>query len=169
MHIYIYIYNTKLPGGNKGHQEETHHPTHRFRRLSLDLLSMGWRRCASAMGAMKLAPSCSSPKSCVNQFIQYTICSRGDYAVNNSKLCNCVIVTVECFFATIDRCSIMTGMYRRPMMIYSIYWWLPLQRWRPTGVFFNNSPFPTTALWKFWQWNILTKEWRFFSVSFCLA
>ena len=52
--VYIYIYHH--------HQEETHHPTHRFRRLFLDLLSMGWRRCASAMGAIKLPPSCSSPK-----------------------------------------------------------------------------------------------------------
>ena len=45
--------------------EETHHPTHRFRRLFLDQLSMGWRGCASAMGVIKLPPSCSSP----NQFI----------------------------------------------------------------------------------------------------
>ena len=58
-HIYI---NIELPGGNKGHQKETHHPTHRFRRLFLDLLSMGWRGCASAIGAIKLPPSCSSPK-----------------------------------------------------------------------------------------------------------
>ena len=49
--IYIYI-NTELLDGNQGHQEETHHPTHRFRRLFLDLLSMGWRGCASAMGAI---------------------------------------------------------------------------------------------------------------------
>ena len=61
--IYIYRYiNTELPDGNKSLQEETHHPTHRFRRLFLDLLSMGWRVCASAMGAIKLPPSCSSPK-----------------------------------------------------------------------------------------------------------
>ena len=53
-YIYIHIFiNTELDG-NKGHQEETHHPTHRFRRLFLDLLSMGWRGCASAMGAIKL-------------------------------------------------------------------------------------------------------------------
>ena len=58
---YIYI-NTELLDGNRGHQEETHHPTHRFRRLFLDLLSMVWRGCASAMGAIKLPPSCSSPK-----------------------------------------------------------------------------------------------------------
>ena len=57
---YIYI-NTELPDGNKGHQEDSHHPTHRFRRLFLDLLSMGWRGCSSAMGANKLPPSCSSP------------------------------------------------------------------------------------------------------------
>ena len=62
-YIYIYIYiNTELLDGNNGHQEETHHPTHRFRRLLFDLLSMGWRGCASAMGAIKLPPSCSSPK-----------------------------------------------------------------------------------------------------------
>ena len=60
-HTYIYI-NTELLDGNQGHQEETHRPTHRFRRLFLDLLSMGWRGCASAMGAIKLPPSCSSPK-----------------------------------------------------------------------------------------------------------
>ena len=60
-YIYIYI-NTECLDGNKGHQEETHHPTHRFRCLFLDLLSMGSRGCASAMGAIKLPPSCSSPK-----------------------------------------------------------------------------------------------------------
>ena len=59
IYIYIYIYiNTELLDGNQGHQEETHRPTHRFRRLFLDLLSMGWRGCASAMGAIKLPPSC---------------------------------------------------------------------------------------------------------------
>ena len=61
MYIYIYI-NTELPDGNKSHQEETHHPTHRFRCLFLDLLSMGWRGCTSAMGAIKLPSSCWSPK-----------------------------------------------------------------------------------------------------------
>ena len=65
--IYIYIIyniyiNTELLDGNQGHQEVTHHPTHRFRRLFLDMLSMGWRGCASAMRAIKLPPSCSSPK-----------------------------------------------------------------------------------------------------------
>ena len=60
-HTYIYI-NTELLDGNQGHQAETHHPTHRFRCLFLDLLSMGWRGCASAMVAIKLPPSCSSTK-----------------------------------------------------------------------------------------------------------
>ena len=61
-YIYIYIYiNRELLDGNKGHQEEIHHPTHRFRRLFLDLLSMGWRGWANAMGVIKLPPSCSSP------------------------------------------------------------------------------------------------------------
>ena len=63
MHIHIYVYiNTELLDGNQGHQKETHRPTHRLRRLFLDLLSMGWRGCASAMGAIKLPPSCLSPK-----------------------------------------------------------------------------------------------------------
>ena len=65
-HIYLYVYiyiNTELLDGNKGHQEKTHHPTHRFRRLFLDPLSMGCRGCASAMGAIKLPPSCSSSKT----------------------------------------------------------------------------------------------------------
>ena len=47
---------------NIGHQEETHHPTHRFRRLFLDLSLIGWSGCASAMGTIKLPPSCSIPK-----------------------------------------------------------------------------------------------------------
>ena len=50
-------------------------------------------------------------KSCVNQFIQYNICSRGVF-ISNSKPRNCVIVAIESFFATIDRCSVMTRMYR---------------------------------------------------------
>ena len=65
MYTYIYIYiHTELLDGNQGHQEETHRPTHRFRRLFLDLLSMGWRGCASAVGAIKLPPSCSRVGVC---------------------------------------------------------------------------------------------------------
>ena len=30
---------------NQGRQEETHNLTHRFQRLFLDLLLMGWRGC----------------------------------------------------------------------------------------------------------------------------
>ena len=56
-HKYIFI-NSELLDGNKGHQEEAHHPTHGFRRLFIDLLSMGWRGCASAMAAIKLPPQC---------------------------------------------------------------------------------------------------------------
>ena len=57
-------------------------------------------------------------KSCVNPFIWYNICSRGVF-ISNSKLGNFVIVAIECFFATIDRCSVMTGINRWSMMIYS--------------------------------------------------
>ena len=77
INIYIYLYiNTELLSGNKGHQEETHHSTHRFRRLFLDLLSMGWRGCDSAMGAIKPPPSCSSPKI-QNDLWHYTFLSHG--------------------------------------------------------------------------------------------
>ena len=95
LHIYIYI-NTELLDGNKGHQEETHHPTQRFRRLFLDLLSMGWRGCASAMGAIKLPSSCWSPKLISKSIIQYNICSKEDFAISDFKLHNCVIVAIEC-------------------------------------------------------------------------
>ena len=57
-------------------------------------------------------------KSCVNPFIWYNICSRGVF-ISNSKLRNFVIVAIECFFATINRCSVVTGINRWSMMIYS--------------------------------------------------
>ena len=61
IYIYIYIYiNTELLDGNKGHQEETHHPNQRFRRQFRELLSMGWSGCASARGAIKFSPSCAN-------------------------------------------------------------------------------------------------------------
>ena len=40
-------------GQNQRRQEETHHPTHMFWRLFLDLLLMEWKACASAMGVIK--------------------------------------------------------------------------------------------------------------------
>ena len=61
IYIYINILTQSFWAGTKVIRR-THHPTHRFRRLFLDLLSMGWRGCASAMGAIKLPPFCSSPK-----------------------------------------------------------------------------------------------------------
>ena len=56
-------------------------------------------------------------KLCVNPFLWYNICSRGVF-IGNSKLRNFVIVAIECFFATIDRCSVTTGINRWSMMIY---------------------------------------------------
>ena len=51
-YIYIYIYiNTELLDGSKGHQEKIH-PTHRSRCLFIDLLSMGWRGCASKLASL---------------------------------------------------------------------------------------------------------------------
>ena len=48
---------------NQYRQEETDHPTHTFRRLFRDLLSMGWRGCASTIGVIKLPSCCSCPKT----------------------------------------------------------------------------------------------------------
>ena len=41
-------------GQNHGLQEETHHPTNRFWRLFFDLILVGWRGCASAIGVIKI-------------------------------------------------------------------------------------------------------------------
>ena len=76
-----------------------------------------------------IATKASSRKKCYyfwwsTWLIKYNICSGGVFAINNFKLPNCVIVATECFFfaTKIDRGSIMTGMYRRSMMIYSSPW-----------------------------------------------
>ena len=90
-----------------------------FRRLFLDLLFMGRRGCASAMGMIKFPSSCSSPKALCNQFIDYYICSRGVFCINHIKLRNFVVITIECSIATVDRGSIMTRIYRWSMMVYS--------------------------------------------------
>ena len=50
---------------NQGRQEETHNPTHTFRRLFLDMILTGWRGCARAIGVMKLPSSCSIPKTII--------------------------------------------------------------------------------------------------------
>ena len=63
--LYIYIYMAIKPFWIwiwKKHQEETYRPTQRFRCVFLDLLLLGWRGCASAMGVIKTPSSCSSPK-----------------------------------------------------------------------------------------------------------
>ena len=70
IYIYIYIYiHTELLDGNQGHQEETHHPTHRFRRLFLDLLSLGWRDVPAPWERSNSHPPVRVQKSCVNPFI----------------------------------------------------------------------------------------------------
>ena len=50
-------------GQSQGRQEQTHHPIHRFRRLFLDLIVMGWRACASAMVVIKTHILLFSPKA----------------------------------------------------------------------------------------------------------
>ena len=60
-HTYILL-TQSFWTGTKVFRRNTQRPSHRFRRLFLDLLWMGWRGCASAMREIKLPPSCSSPK-----------------------------------------------------------------------------------------------------------
>ena len=110
-HIYIYYY-TELVDGNQGHQEETHRPTHRFRRLFLDLLWMGWRlllkaliECMIMHGHYARKPLlCSLPKnkvgdvcnsenyrgialtSCVNKVLDWVILIRYGRNLKTSNL-----------------------------------------------------------------------------------
>ena len=106
-------------GQNQGRQEETHHPTHRFRRLFLDLLLMGWGGCASAMGIIKTPPVLVRKPLC-NQFIHYHISSRWVFDINHFKLRNFAVVVIECSFATVDRGSLMARIHRWSVMIYGI-------------------------------------------------
>ena len=83
---------------NQGHQEGTYHPTHRFRRLFLDLHLIGRRRCASTRVTI-LPPSWSR---------------RGGFDTNHFKSCCCC----NEYFATIDIGSIITKIHRRSVMIH---------------------------------------------------
>ena len=70
VYIYIYIYiNTELLHGNKGHQKETYHPTHRFRRLFLNLLSLDGEDVPAPWERSNSYAPVRVQKSCVNQFI----------------------------------------------------------------------------------------------------
>ena len=105
---------------NQGRQMETHRPTHRFRRLFLDLLLMGWRGCASAMVVIKtpILLFVLVRKPLCNQFIPYHISIRGILLINHFKLRNFAVVAIECSFATVDRGSIMARIHRWTVMIY---------------------------------------------------
>ena len=86
MYIYIYIYiNTELLDGNQGHQEETHRPTHRFRRLFLDLLSMGWRGCARLLGRLQLSNPSDLP--CYNWLDAIPCIFFGWYSLSTPACC----------------------------------------------------------------------------------
>ena len=58
-------------------------------------------------------------KNHVSIHLYNTIYAVEEFFISNSELRNFVIVAIECFFATIDRCSVMTGINRWSMMIYS--------------------------------------------------
>ena len=100
---------------NQGRQDETHHPTHRFRRLFLDLLLMEWREYASAI---RVIETLLVRKPLYSHFIHYHISSRGDFGINHFKLRNFTVVVIECSFATVDRGSIMARIHRWPVMNY---------------------------------------------------
>ena len=57
-------------------------------------------------------------KPLYNQFIHYHISSRGVFGINHFKLRNFAVVAVECYFATVDRGSIMARIHRWSLMIY---------------------------------------------------
>ena len=69
-------------------------------------------------------------KPLCNQFIHYHISSRGVFVINHFKLCNFAVVAIECFFATVDRGSIMVRMHLDGP------WWsmvaCRLNLWRPS-------------------------------------
>ena len=92
------MYIMECTGPNQGRQEETQHTTHKFRRLFLGLLLMGWRGCASAMGVIKTYILLFRKPLC-NQFIHYHISSRGVVGINHFKLRNFAVVAIECSFA----------------------------------------------------------------------
>ena len=116
--IRTYIILTQLLDGKKGHHEETHRLSHRFRRLFLDLLLIGWRGCASAMEVIKLPPSCSSPKL-ISQVIQFNLCSGGFFGINNFKLRNFYTV-LFCWIYTYINIYIQDEFYcRNPWKLLS--------------------------------------------------
>ena len=105
-------------GQNQGCQEETHHPTHMFRRLFLDLLLMGWRMCQCHGSNQSSHPPVLVRKPLCNQFIHYHISSRGVFGFNRFKFRNFDVVAIECSFATVYRGSIVTRIHRWSVMIY---------------------------------------------------
>ena len=87
----MYIINGVVyMGQNQARQEETHHAPHRFRRLFLGLLLMGWRGCVSAMGVIKtpILLFWSKIHYVINLYITVHISSRGVFGINHIKLRN---------------------------------------------------------------------------------
>ena len=118
IYIYIYISTQSFWTGTKVIERKHNIQPTRFGACSSTCCQRDGEDVPAPWERSNPHPPVRVQTSCVNKFISYNVCSRGVCAVNNSKLRNCVIVAIECFFATVDRCSIMTGMYRRSMMIY---------------------------------------------------
>ena len=102
---------------NQGHQEETHRPTHRFKRLFPGLILIGSRECTSAMRVIELPSSCSSPKTLyvINSYITtYAVDEFLLWIISNSV----TLLSSQCFFTVVDRWSIMTRIHWRSVMVY---------------------------------------------------
>ena len=79
---------------------------------------MVWRGCQRHGSIQNSHPPALVRNPLCNQSIHYHINSRGVFGINHFKLCNFAVVTIQCFFATVDRGSIMARIHRRFVMIY---------------------------------------------------
>ena len=106
-------------GQNQGRQEETHHLTHRFRRLFLDPAFNGMEGMCQRHGSNQNShPPALVRKPLCNQFIHYHISSGGVFGINHFKLRDFAVVAIKCYFATVDRGRIMARIHRWSVMIY---------------------------------------------------
>ena len=118
-HIYIYIYiNTELLDGNQGHQKQNTWFNPQVSALVPRPVVNGMERMCQRHGSDQTPTLLFESKNHVSINLY-----NKTYAVEEflSVIPNSVIVwsLQYNFFATIDRYSVMTGMYRRSMMIYS--------------------------------------------------
>ena len=102
---------------SQSHQEETHHPTHRFRRLFIDLRHMGWKEFAGTMGVIKLSSASSGSKTFYVFNLYIAIYAVEEYLVSIiSDSVNVLSLQLNVF--AVDRCSTITRIHNWSVMIY---------------------------------------------------